>query len=82
MPDDAAVRFWQLEANPQDQGQDGDIGKDIPAILQHKFQGFRIHCDDHVELAMAVPHAHLLDKKFPLLGARIPPQVQGLEKLV
>ena len=32
--------------------------------------------------AMAVPHAHLLDQKFPVLGAGVPPQIQGLEKLV
>ena len=27
-------------------------------------------------------HAHLLDQQFPVLGAGVPPQVQGLEKLV
>ena len=74
-------RFWQLEARRPGRGQDGDTGKGVPAIFQHKFQGFRVHGDDHVELTMAVTRA-FLDQKFPLLGARIPPQVHEFEKLV
>jgi len=31
---------------------------------------------------VAVARAHLLDQKLPVLGAGVPPQLQGLEKLI
>ena len=74
--------FGNSIALRQVQGKDGDIGKDVPAIIQRKFQGFRKHGDDHVELALAVLDAQLLDQKFPVIGARIPPQIHGLEILI
>jgi hypothetical protein len=53
MADDAAARFRYHEVLWQVQGDDGDMREHIPAIVHHKFQGFRIHGDYHVGFAMA-----------------------------
>ncbi|HSM90669.1 MAG TPA: hypothetical protein VLT56_11670, partial [Desulfobacterales bacterium] len=48
MRGDAAVFSRHIDPLRQVQGNDGDAGKEIPAILERKFQGFRVHGDYQV----------------------------------
>ena len=80
MLDHAAVRLRQLETYRHLQGQDGDVGKIVRPSLSRKRQGLGVNGDDHVDLAMAVAHAHQFDQMLPVFGAGVARQVQGIQR--
>ncbi len=79
--DQTPVRLRQLDTG-HIQGQNGNLGKDVPAFGEYELQGLRVHGDDHVDLSLAVTQAHQVGHKLPVFGAGVSAQVQIFKKLV